>query len=231
LRSEDLAALGLGDPLANDLQSVIRAVRPSILIGTTGQAGDFTPAVIRAMADGHDRPIIFPLSNPTGKAECTPSEALIYSEGRALVATGSPFEPVVFKDQQYTIGQCNNVFVFPGTGLGVLISEASRVTDSMFLAAAKALAEFTPAHTPGNGCLYPSLRHLREVSRLIAFRVAQTARDEGLGRTLDNDALRKAIDEFCWFPDYTSGESRQSAVFPGRGNGHALLSPSQSPGI
>ena len=231
LQSEDLAALGLGDPPANDLESVIRMVRPSILIGTTGQAGDFTPAVIRAMADGHDRPIIFPLSNPTSKAECTPSEALIHSEGRALVATGSPFEPVVFKDQKYTIGQCNNVFIFPGAGLGVLISEASRVTDSMFLAAAKALAEFTPAHSPGNGSLYPSLRELREVSRLIAFRVAQTARDEGLGRTLEDDALKKAIDEFCWFPDYSPGEPRQASVFPGRGTGQPVLSAPESPGI
>jgi malate dehydrogenase (oxaloacetate-decarboxylating) len=120
-----------------------------------------------------------------------------------LVATGSPFEPVLFKGSKHIIGQCNNVFVFPGVGLGVLISEASRVTDAMFLAAAQALAEFTISRPSGEGCLYPSLKDLREVSREIAFRVAQTAREAGLGRTLDDQSLRTAIDGFCWFPDYS----------------------------
>ena len=143
MRKDDLAAVGLSEPPPASLEKIIRAVRPTVLIGTTGQPGDFTPAAIRAMADHCERPIIFPLSNPTSKAECTPSEALQHSDGRALVATGSPFDPVVFKGHKHVIGQCNNAFVFPGVGLGVLISEASRVTDSMFLAAARALAEFT----------------------------------------------------------------------------------------
>jgi malic enzyme len=203
LRGDDLAVLGLSDPPPNELEKIILALRPTVLIGTTGQPGDFTPAVIRAMAMVSERPIILPLSNPTSKAECTPTEALVHSEGRALVATGSPFEPVLFKGSKYIIGQCNNVFVFPGVGLGVLISEASRVTDGMFLAAAQALAEFTVSRPSGEGCLYPSLKDLREVSREIAFRVAQTARDAGLGRTLDDQSLRTAIDDFCWFPDYT----------------------------
>ena len=202
LRQEDFPMLGLSEIPPNDLEKIILALRPTTLIGTTGQPGDFTPAVIRAMAEVCERPIIFPLSNPTSKAECTPTEALVHSDGRALVATGSPFEPVLFKGSNHVIGQCNNVFVFPGVGLGVLISEASRVTDSMFLAAARALAEFTGSHLAGEGCLYPSLRNLREVSRLIAFSVAQTARDAGLGRSLDDDSLRTAIDDFCWFPDY-----------------------------
>src|SRR5436190_22962010 len=196
LRDDDFAVLGLKDPLPNDLEKIIFALRPTVLIGTTGQPGDFTPAVIRAMAQACERPIIFPLSNPTSKAECTPTEALVHSEGRALVATGSPFEPVCFQGRKHVIGQCNNVFVFPGVGLGVLISEPSRVTDAMFLAAAKALAEFTVSHPSGEGCLYPSLKHLREVSREIAFKVAQTARDAGLGRTLDDQSLRTAIEDF-----------------------------------
>ena len=202
LHQEDYAVLGLADPAPAELERLILALRPTVLIGTTGQPGDFTPAVIRAMAKVCERPIIFPLSNPTSKAECTPSEALVHSEGRALVATGSPFEPVLFKGSKHVIGQCNNVFVFPGVGLGMLISEASRVTDAMFLAAAQGLAEFTVSHPAAEGCLYPNLKDLRVVSRDIAFRVAQTARDAGLGRTLDDDALRTAIDEFCWFPDY-----------------------------
>jgi malic enzyme len=202
LQPEDLAALGLTDPPPTELESLIAAVRPTVLIGTTGKPGGFTPQVIRTMAEHCERPIIFPLSNPTSKAECTPSEALQYSNGRALVATGSPFEPVQMGRCKHVIGQCNNVFVFPGVGLGVLISEASRLTDSMFLAAAEALAEFTASHPAAEGCLYPSLRELRKVSKRIAFQVAQRARDEGLGRSLDNDAIQTAIEEFCWFPDY-----------------------------
>ena len=207
LSPDDLTALGLTDPMPSTLESIIATVRPTVLIGTTGQPGDFTPQVIRSMAAHCDRPIIFPLSNPTSKAECTPSEALQYSEGRALVATGSPFEPVQFGGRRQVIGQCNNVFVFPGVGLGVLISEASRLTDSMFLAAAQALAEFTASHPAGEGCLYPSLRELREVSKRIAFKVAQKARDEGLGRGLENEAILTAIEEFCWFPDYENPAS------------------------
>jgi len=202
LRADDLAAIGLSDPLPTLLEKIVCPVRPTVLIGTTGQAGDFTPGVLRAMADGCARPLVFPLSNPTSKAECTPTEVLVHSDGRALVATGSPFEPVMFDGRKHVIGQCNNVFVFPGVGLGALISEASRVTDSMFLAAARALAEFTSSHPADDDCLYPSLRDLREVSKRISLSVAQKARDGGFGRTLDDDAIRSAIDEFCWFPDY-----------------------------
>jgi malic enzyme len=207
LRKDDLAAVGLSSPPPESLEKLISAVRPTVLIGTTGQPGDFTPAAIRAMADHCERPIIFPLSNPTSKAECTPSEALQHSDGRALVATGSPFDPVRYKGRKHVIGQCNNAFVFPGVGLGVLISEASRVTDSMFLAAARALAEFTITHAASDNCLYPSLSELRTASRLIAFKVAQTARDEGFGQSLDDQALQAAIEEFCWFPDYPATES------------------------
>ena len=202
LRVEDFAPLGLTDPPPGNLESLVTALRPTVLIGTTGQPGDFTPNVIRAMAKGCERPLILPLSNPTSKTECTPTEALRHSDGRALVATGSPFEPVMFNGRKHVIGQCNNVFVFPGLGLGALISEASRVTDSMFLAAARALAEFTAAHLTCEGCLFPSLHHLRDASKTIALKVAQTAREEGLGRTLDDDSLRTEIEDFCWFPDY-----------------------------
>jgi malic enzyme len=206
LNKEELAAIGLTVPPPDSLEQIIRSVRPTVLIGTTGQSGDFTPAAIRAMADHCERPLIFPLSNPTSKAECTPAEALQYSDGRALVATGSPFEPVVIDGHKHVIGQCNNAFVFPGVGLGVLISEASRVTDSMFLAAARAFSNFTRSVDATDGALYPRLRELRAVSQLIALKVAQTAREEGCGRTLDDDALKAAIDEFCWYPNYQPQE-------------------------
>jgi malic enzyme len=202
---EQLAAAGLHEPLPSALQNVIAAYKPTVLIGTTGQAGDFTPAAIRAMADHCERPLILPLSNPTNKAECTPADALQHSDGRALVATGSPFEPVTFDGRTHIIGQCNNAFVFPGVGLGVLISEASRVTDSLFLAAARTLAEFTVAQESWNGALYPSLRHLCQISQAIGLRVAQTARDEGCGRTLDDEAFQAAIEDFVWVPDYPGG--------------------------
>jgi malic enzyme len=204
LRRDDLAAVGLSYPGPTELEKIVSATRPTVLIGTTGQAGDFTPAVIRAMADSCERPILFPLSNPTSKAECTPSEALLHSQGRALVATGSPFEPVLFQGKKHVIGQCNNVFVFPGVGAGVLVSEAGRVTDSMFLAAAHTLAEFTLARNGADGPLYPSLRDLREVSRLIAFKVAQTARDQGFGRALNDAEIEAELDASFWFPDYPS---------------------------
>jgi malic enzyme len=202
LTREDLQALQTPDPPPASLEQVVRWYRPTVLIGTTGQAGDFTPGVLGAMAESCERPLIFPLSNPTSKAECTPTEALLHSDGRALVATGSPFEPVTFQGKRHVIGQCNNLYVFPGVGLGALISEASRVTNSMFLKAAQALSEFTAETSSGDGCLYPCLCDLRKVSRLIAFQVARTARDEGLGRSLTDEALWQEIEGFCWFPEY-----------------------------
>jgi len=212
LRTADFGPLGLAEPAPRALEQVIRAVRPTVLVGTTGQAGDFTPEVLRAMAEVCGRPLIFPLSNPTSKAECTPYEALACSEGRALVATGSPFEPVMYNGRRHVPGQCNNVFVFPGIGLGALISEASRISESMLLAAARALADFTAGQDAPEGCLYPSLSDLRKVSRVIGFRVAQTARNEGFGRTLDDAALQNAIDHFAWFPDYENGLIGQDAA-------------------
>jgi len=202
LSAEELAGLGLKAPLPSDLAGTIDAVKPTVLIGTSGQPGDFTPAAIRTMARHCERPLIFPLSNPTTKAECTPAEAYENSDGRALVATGSPFEPVTRNGRKHVIGQCNNVFIFPGVGLGALISEASRVTDSMFLAAAYSLAEFTAGGAAEDGALYPRLAELRRVSRRIAFKVAQCARDEGIGRTLGDEELEAAIEDFCWQPNY-----------------------------
>jgi malic enzyme len=202
LRPEELAAAGFKSPWPTDLEQVIKEFKPTVLVGTTGQAGEFTPAVIRAMAKHCERPLIFPLSNPTSKTECTPSEAIQNSDGRALVATGSPFEPVLFNGHKHIIGQCNNAFIFPGVGLGALIARAGRLTDTMFLAAAKTLAEFACKKECCAGSLYPSLRHLREISRAIGFRVAQTARNEGVGRATDDAALQAELDKFIWYPDY-----------------------------
>jgi malate dehydrogenase (oxaloacetate-decarboxylating) len=203
LTRERRDALGLSASSgANSLEQIVGAFHPTVLIGTTGQPGDFTPGAIRAMSRNCGRPIIFALSNPTSKAECTPSEALQNSGGRALVATGSPFEPVSYQGKRYVIGQCNNVFIFPGVGLAALITEATRVTDSMFLAAARALAEFTRARASSEDALYPSLRDLREATQSVAFAAAQTARDEGFGQDLNDAKLKSALAENCWFPEY-----------------------------
>ena len=201
-RPEDLAASNFKAPFPTALDQIIKEFKPTVLIGTTGQAGEFTPAAIRAMAKYCERPMIFPLSNPTSKTECTPSEAISNSDGRALVATGSPFAPVMFNGQKHIIGQCNNAFIFPGVGLGALIARAGRITDTMFLNAAKTLAEYVCKKECCTGSLYPSLQHLREISRAIGFRVAQTARDEGVGRATDDDALQIELDKFIWYPDY-----------------------------
>jgi malic enzyme len=200
--ADALADAGFRGPPPTALHEVIGIFKPTVLIGTTGQSGDFTPAAIHAMAAHCERPLIFPLSNPTSKAECTPAQALEHSDGRALVATGSPFEPVTLNGRTHVIGQCNNAFVFPGVGLGVLLSEASRVCDSLFLAAASTLAEFTVTQPDWNGALYPSLRHLRQISQAIGLKVAQTARDEGCGRALEDTELKAAIEEFVWLPGY-----------------------------
>lgn len=199
---EDLAAAGFKSPLPTVLDQIIKQFKPTVLIGTTSHAGEFTPAALRAMAKYSERPMVFPLSNPTSNTECTPSEALQNSDGRALVATGSPFEPVVYNGHKHIIGQCNNAFIFPGVGLGALIARVGRVTDSMFLAAARALAQYECKKECCAGSLYPSLRHLREISRAIGLRVAQTARDEGVGRSADDKALEEELDEFIWYPDY-----------------------------
>ena len=155
---------------------MIKNVKPSILIGTSAQPGAFTEEIIREMAEHVERPVIFPLSNPTSKSEAVPLDLINWTEGRALVATGSPFPPVVFEHQVINIGQCNNAFIFPGVGLGVIASGATRVTNEMFVAAARALAEFSPAlHEDPKASLYPALEDVRRVSRSVALAVGAEA--------------------------------------------------------
>ena len=202
LSAETVAELGLDSSAPMSLVEVVKAYRPTVLIGTSGQPGAFSAAVIQEMAAGCARPMILPLSNPTSKAECTPSEALMHSNGQALIATGSPFDPVIFGGKRHVIGQCNNVFVFPGIGLGLLISEARHVADSMFLAAADAVADFTFTHHADEQSLFPKVAELRQVSQRVALRVAQVARAEGLGLKLDDATLQQRIQSWCWFPQY-----------------------------
>lgn len=187
---------------------VVRNVRPTILIGTSGQRGVFSEEVVREMARHVDRPVIFPLSNPTSKSEATPGELLEWTDGRALVATGSPFPAVSYKGRSIKIGQCNNAFIFSGVGLGVVASGASRVTDAMFSAAARVLSEFAPARNDADGPLFPPLECVREVSFQVALAVAAEAVRSGMTSASLN-SLKQALTNKMWAPHYVRLRSRR----------------------
>lgn len=177
-------------------------VRPTILIGTSAQPAAFTENIVREMAKHVARPVIFPLSNPTSKSEATPADLIAWTNGRALVATGSPFAPVPYHDRTIEIGQCNNSFVFPGLGLGIIASGARRVTDSMFTAAAKVLSEFSPAANNRDAALYPPLEQVRNISRAVALAVGLEAQRLGLADVTTLDVLKERVKEKMWKPQY-----------------------------
>jgi malate dehydrogenase (oxaloacetate-decarboxylating) len=184
------------------LKDVVRNVHPTILIGTSAQPGAFTEEIVREMAAHTERPIIFPLSNPTSKSEATPEDLIRWTEGRALVATGSPFADVVYRGRVIRVGQCNNVFIFPGVGLGVLASRARRVTNEMFVAAARALAEFSPALSDPDRGLFPAPESVREVSRRVAEAVGREAMASGLAPETGDEELSRRVAAKMWTPRY-----------------------------
>jgi malate dehydrogenase (oxaloacetate-decarboxylating) len=187
---------------AIDLLDVIRNARPTILIGASGQPGAFTESCVRAMAEHVGRPIIFPLSNPTSRAEAVPADLIAWTAGRALVATGSPFHDVSHGGRRFSIAQCNNSYVFPGLGLGVVSIGARRVTDAMLMASARALADLSPARHDPAGPLLPPLAESRRVARAIALAVAAVARREDLARHAPAEDLELLIDAKMWQPRY-----------------------------
>ena len=204
LGPEELVAYGLTPAPSDrfDLDAIVEAVKPTMLIGTSGVAGAFTQQAVRKMAAQNDRPVFFPLSNPTASSEATAVDLISWSEGRALVASGSPFDPVVYDGKTHVIGQANNVFIFPGMGLGAIVAEARQITDEMFLLAAQTLAEMVPEERLEVGALYPAVGDLRDVSRQIAAKVVCQSRDCGVGRLYRDDEVGDAIDAAMWFPDY-----------------------------
>ena len=189
----------LPDPRPED---VIRLMEPTVLIGATAQAGTFTRAMVEEMAKHVERPIIFPLSNPTSQAECTPSEALEWTGGRAIVATGSPFADVCYEGVRHVIGQANNVFVFPGVGLGVILSEMREVPDDVFYVAAKALAESIDDERLKLGALFPDQSKLRETSALVAAAVIRYGSERRLGQPIPDAEVEAVVSASMWFPDY-----------------------------
>jgi malate dehydrogenase (oxaloacetate-decarboxylating) len=198
----DPAVVATWDAVSNPptLLDVVRNVRPTVLIGVTGQAGIFSQEVITEMAAHIDRPIILPLSNPTSHTEVVPADALTWSDGRAIVATGSPFAPVEWKGSLHLIGQANNAFIFPGMGLGVIAVGARAVTDGMFLAAATALSERTRDDLVASGQIYPDIEEARTVAVAVANAVASCAIDEGVAAPVED--LEARIAGEMWQPDY-----------------------------
>jgi malic enzyme len=183
-----------------DLETTVLSHKPSILIGVTGHPGSFTESMIRTMAASHAHPIVMPMSNPTSFTEALPADIIRWSDGRALVATGSPFDDVVHNGERRIIGQANNVFVFPGVGLGTVVSRARQVTTGMFLAAARALSLEVADQRLTQGALFPAITEVRRVSRSVAIAVAEAAVRDGVAEPLLD--LEASIDRAVWDPVY-----------------------------
>ena len=186
------------------LEEVVREVHPTVLIGTAALAGAFTERIVREMALHTKHPIIFPLSNPTSKSEATPSDLITWTDGRAVVATGSPFPDVQYGGRTFPIGQCNNMLIFPGIGLGLIASGAQLVTSSMFIAAARALSATSPARHDPSHSLYPPLENVRDVSQQVARAVGIAALAAGLAQQTTLPELEERISQTMWAPHYVT---------------------------
>jgi malic enzyme len=199
---DEVAAYACGDRAHITLEETIRNFKPTILIGTSGTAGVFTEAVVGAMAAINERPIVLPLSNPTSKSECTAEEAVRWSDGRAIIATGSPFEPVAYRGRTYRVGQGNNALVFPGVGLGLWVGHVRRVTDAMFLDTARALAGQVTEADLASGAIYPPLSRIRDCSHAVACAVIRRGVTEGHAAPAVLNGLEDTVSRAMWFPRY-----------------------------
>ncbi len=202
IKRADLGRLGLKGDGPFDLLQVVKAYKPTMMLGTSATPGLFTEEIVREMAKHVERPIIFAYSNPTSKTEVKPEDAIRWTDGKVIIATGSPFAPVEYKGKTYEIGQGNNAFVFPGVGLGAILAEASEVTDSMFLVAAKAVAECVSEARIASGAIYPDQSELRPVSARIAAAVIRDAQRQGLGRIIPDDQIEQFVADQMWVPEY-----------------------------
>ena len=189
------------------LAEVISKINATVLIGLSTVHGIFSEPLVGEMARKTERPIIFPLSNPTSHSEADPADLISWTEGRALIATGSPFHSVKYAGKEIDIAQCNNVYIFPAVGLGLVASQAQRVTDKMLLAAATALGEHSPAIKDPTASLLPGVENLRDIAREIAFAVGKAAQQEGLAPKTDETDLRDRVEESQWTPEYLAYEA------------------------
>lgn len=197
-----VAGWKLQNPGVIRLADVVSNSKATVLIGVTAQNGLFNEEILTQMAKNTEQPIIFALSNPTSKSECTPEDVAKWTKGKGLVATGSPFAPFKAEGKEFVTSQCNNMFIYPGMGLGALVSRAAKVTSKMFLSASKALSALVTAEQRSRNMLLPDLKDIREVSFYIAKAVAIEARDSGIGRLLSDEEYERVIRKAQWEPHY-----------------------------
>jgi len=191
------------------LLEVVRNAKPSVLIGVSGQTGAFTQEAVREMAKNTARPVIFPLSNPTSRSEATPQDLMDWTEGRALIGTGSPFEPVNLNGKKVKIAQTNNSYIFPGLALGIIASRARYVTDTMIKTAATELIRHLPTQKDKEGSLLPPISEARSIGRVIAQAVGKQAIQDGQAQVADEDALNRELEANIWEPAYEQYELKQ----------------------
>ena len=200
-KSEDVAHWGNAEEIIS-LLDVVKNAKPTVLIGVSGQPGLFTEEIIKTMAQNCEYPIVLPLSNPTSRVEAVPADIIQWTEGKALIATGSPFTPVNYHGQTFNISQCNNSYIFPGIGLGVVASNATRITDNMLMASSSALADCSPKLKDIQADLLPDLNELQKVSKIIAFKVAKAAIEDGVAPLITDEQLHESIEKNFWKPEY-----------------------------
>jgi malate dehydrogenase (oxaloacetate-decarboxylating) len=200
VQERTVASWPLDHPGRVTLHDVVRNARPTTLIGVSGQPGAFSEDIVRAMAAINRRPVIFPLSNPTSRAEAVPTDIEKWSEGRAIIGTGSPFPPLQRDGRPFKVDQTNNSYIFPGVGLGAIAVQAPRITDAMFMAAAKALAAMSPARTDPRANLLPPVTALRDVAIAVARATALQACKDGIAAVADD--VDPAIAGKMWDPRY-----------------------------
>lgn len=184
------------------LLDVIHHAKPTILIGVSAQPNTFTEEIVTAMATYTERPIIFPLSNPTSRAEAKPEDLIRWTKGKAIIATGSPFAPVDYQGKKHFIAQCNNVYIFPGVGLGIIACKSPKVTEKMFIRAAQVLSDHAPMLKDPTAGIFVPLEELRSVCREIAIAISQVAEDEGLVPKSSLKEIQRRVDEKMWYPEY-----------------------------
>lgn len=201
---QEIAHWKVENPAHITLLEVIEQVRPTVLIGVSTQGGAFTETIVKALCKQVKKPMIFPLSNPTSSSEAHPADLIKWTSGEAIIATGSPFDPVVLDNNIYQIAQCNNVYIFPGIGLGLIATKAKVASDALFIKAAKILANHSPMLKDPYAPLFPSLDHLRCVIRKIGVEVAREVIKEGNSRKGTLDSVETLIDQTMWFPEYPS---------------------------